>query len=326
MFNSPSDPTPDGTQFTNQDKDMVGYGDSLIKAQRPGWEAAYLDYSYLSSLLSELEKSYSRLSLQDDENNRYISIDEEIANERTSLLIKQNQDESLPTEDEFLPTDITLEDIANEAADNFLRVLRKQVEKISLFTLSRQGDLADAVGLLRFSDTVGNVKVKGDEIHLQHETMLIEHGNDSKFYGSTKSSSEIDASDVFSEAESFDKSDISGVLAFPLPKSKSFHRGDNSSLRLRRSLAFKPAPLFSGNAAFNYKDPFLLLKSALDDSSGQDKDASRRSILDPYTLIAVELLHVLRFVCINAMVSFFYNLLHRKIFQAETYSSYAFRE
>jgi len=40
---------------------MVGYGESLAKARRPGWESAYIEYGNLKSLVEEVERLYQTL-------------------------------------------------------------------------------------------------------------------------------------------------------------------------------------------------------------------------------------------------------------------------
>ena len=37
---------------------MVGYGESLLKARREGWHAAYLEYSSLKHILGEVGRLY----------------------------------------------------------------------------------------------------------------------------------------------------------------------------------------------------------------------------------------------------------------------------
>jgi SPX domain protein involved in polyphosphate accumulation len=37
---------------------MVGYGSSLRRSRRPGWEDAYLDYDALRAILEQIESLY----------------------------------------------------------------------------------------------------------------------------------------------------------------------------------------------------------------------------------------------------------------------------
>jgi len=300
---------------------MVHYGESLTRARRPGWESAYLDYSYLSFLLEDLEKTYAKLI---DHNGQINDVDEENPSETTGLLLEKSREESISIEKEQTPTYETLEEIAHEASENFLRVLRKQVEKISLFTLSRQGDLADAVGYLRFDIGALNVGLTTRTMdETDHnvasfgEQLMIAHGSDSKLYGSTyqgedsflESSENVGTSE---HSDSYHGEDSYQSMAFPLPTCTRYLQGEkdkivNSSLRLRDSLNFKPKPLFTGHSVFNSKNPLEISSKGssfeIEEERATTTSSSSTTVLDPYTLIGVELLHILRFVCINAMVS-----------------------
>lgn len=319
---------------------MVGYGESLTRARRPGWESAYLDYSYLSFLLKDLEDSYAKLMDQNDQTE----VDEENPSETTRLLSEQSRDDSRTIEKD--QTHISLEKVAHEASENFLRVLRKQVEKISLFTLSRQGDLADAVGYLRFDIGALNAGLKlrsmdqtDHNVESFGDKLLIAHGSDSKLFGATAHQTEdsfLESLDHITRSEpsdSYHGEEFYESMAFPLPTCKRYLQGEkdkilNSSLRLRDSLKFQPKPLFTGESFFNNKNPLEISTTGpgLEIEEGRPTTPTDRSssvVLDPYTLIGVELLHILRFVCINAMVRSFtisssyiliYNCVHFSCF------------
>jgi hypothetical protein len=101
----------------------------------------------------------------------------------------------------------------------------------------------------------------------------------------------------------------------------------NSSLLYRESLiTTAPRPLFTGNAVLRTRkgvdmDPIVkkevLVRNNKDDKGihvnrfipsdlvidDNDDDVSNTKTLDPFTFIGVELLHLLRFICVNAMVS-----------------------
>jgi SPX domain protein involved in polyphosphate accumulation len=99
---------------------MVNYGEALRKARRPGWEDAYLDYEELKRIRNRLEALL-------------IERDDDIA---ASLV-------SVGSESPYLQKYFELR---TEFADK----LHSEIEKISLFSLTRLGELANAVGVLRF--------------------------------------------------------------------------------------------------------------------------------------------------------------------------------
>lgn len=109
---------------------MVGFGNLIQKAKRDEWEAAYIDYDRLKSIVKDVE----RFLLMDH--------DELVSEEATALT-------SIPGTSENLSRSENLD--ALKAL--FLRELTLEVEKISLFTLQQQGKLADAIGSIRFEST-----------------------------------------------------------------------------------------------------------------------------------------------------------------------------
>ena len=96
---------------------MVAYGASLRRARRPGWEDAYLDYTALRSQLEEIE-----------------------------ALCKESATPDIQLPYGYDPNEKVVEALQKK----FLALLRKEIEKVSLFTLTRQGEIAEAVGSLRF--------------------------------------------------------------------------------------------------------------------------------------------------------------------------------
>ena len=101
---------------------MVNYGDSLRKARRLGWEDSYLDYEGLKRIRNRLEALL-------------IERDDDIA---ASLVSAASYDS--PYLQKYF-------ELRTEFADK----LHSEIEKISLFSLARLGELANAIGALRFS-------------------------------------------------------------------------------------------------------------------------------------------------------------------------------
>jgi len=100
---------------------MVNYGDALEKARRQGWEEAYLDYGGLKKIHCRLE---ALLDGRDDDTTANLTS---------------------PADRPYIQKYIELR---TEFADK----LHCEIEKISLFSLTRLGELANAIGFLRFAN------------------------------------------------------------------------------------------------------------------------------------------------------------------------------
>ncbi|VEU36731.1 unnamed protein product [Pseudo-nitzschia multistriata] len=123
---------------------MVGFGRSLKRSRRQGWEAAYLDYNKLKRILYQLERSM--LNQSNVIENR----------------ISQNDD-------------AILGDVAgrrcHQINEEFYLELGQEIEKISLFTLKIQGLLSEAIGYYRFrdDDTIKVAKLFPDNFSISRE-------------------------------------------------------------------------------------------------------------------------------------------------------------
>lgn len=91
---------------------MVGFGQSLKNSRREGWEDAYLDYERLKEILNRMELEWRQAEGDD------------------SSQIKRR---------------IAYTDFSKEFASE----LQQEIEKVLIFSLSRIGDVANAVGALR---------------------------------------------------------------------------------------------------------------------------------------------------------------------------------
>eukprot|EP00557_Chaetoceros_sp_GSL56_P005250 CAMPEP_0176505870 /NCGR_PEP_ID=MMETSP0200_2-20121128/16735_1 /TAXON_ID=947934 /ORGANISM="Chaetoceros sp., Strain GSL56" /LENGTH=1187 /DNA_ID=CAMNT_0017905473 /DNA_START=36 /DNA_END=3600 /DNA_ORIENTATION=+ len=448
---------------------MVGYGNSLERARRPGWDAAYLDYASLKSLLEEVERlhdidgwdaaylDYASLKSLleeverlhtaatrapgggDDVNgsngnghshgsytskrgdfltapassgvgkectvagNNNTNSSELVAllgttasisplmqqqgagavstissksDDPTNLFLKTVVEGDM--EEENLAASTTLikspkqriQFQAYEASELFLSTLRKEVEKVSLFALSRQGELADAVGSLRFNPPLddGGAGGRGDELSksshpLFQKNLTVRHDSKSHHDGGDYGSIQEEQHNHQSfrsdtnlanddEGHSFEPEDgpMANELWFLLPtitpgrttSTSSASGGStvtttNSSLLFRESLetSTAPRPLFTGDAILRTKNGdsstkwrqpgSTTMNAALSISNGgaeqeeceegRDAEGARGGgtphhheggeqcydCLDPFTFIGVELLHLLRFICVNAM-------------------------
>ena len=89
---------------------MVGFGQSLQDTRRQGWEAAYLDYGCLQEILNQMEAECIKLE--------------------SKLMDNQSSED--------------YESQINELSNQFTSKLQQEIEKVSLFSLSKIGDVANA--------------------------------------------------------------------------------------------------------------------------------------------------------------------------------------
>jgi len=113
---------------------MVGYGAVLDRSRRPVWSTAYLDYEGLKSILNHLDDAVldnsERLSHHHRNARRY--------NDTTTDVV------------------VTIDDNVRLHSRAFTNKLHVEIEKVTLFCLSRLGDLAHSLGALRFDETNGS--------------------------------------------------------------------------------------------------------------------------------------------------------------------------
>lgn len=116
---------------------MVLYGNSLRLARRSGWEEAYIDYDKLQDSLRKIDELFhaSVPVHQDEQQSR---------EERTPLIV--GHIENAHGESLFSQL-VTL-------GQAFMMELQSEIEKVSLFYLKKQGELADIVGAVRFNQSL----------------------------------------------------------------------------------------------------------------------------------------------------------------------------
>ena len=111
---------------------MVGYGNALRNAKRTEWDNAYINYDNLKVYLEEIETIIKRFGLN-SQHTEQIS------------LISQEQD------------DYNQDDGISRPLGRLLHMfhidLQREIEKVSLFVLARQGEIGNAVGFLSFDNT-----------------------------------------------------------------------------------------------------------------------------------------------------------------------------
>jgi len=213
---------------------MVAYGATLRRSRRLGWEDAYLEYENLRSLLEEIE-----------------------------ALCKESATPAIALPPGYDPN----EDAVDSLEEQFLQKLRKEIEKVSLFTLTRQGEIAEAVGSLRF----------GPDSNLTIQPSLLSKHRLVPQVGMSVDVDEYpDHDDIPKAPDSYDSEEAAllprgSVVAGPLKTPKPAPKSVSAPRR----------PMFRN------------------DVMSQVRNSA--STADAYTALGVELLHLLKFVCVNAM-------------------------
>jgi len=134
---------------------MVNYGKSLRNARRQEWEDAYLDYDRLKTALYRMDPSASIRDGQVQEEY------EDGAGEETPLLLTSPAVSAASShardQQERLSQPISAFSLNEllETGKAFLAELHTEIEKVTLFSLKKQGEIADQVGSLRFEHYSG---------------------------------------------------------------------------------------------------------------------------------------------------------------------------
>jgi len=214
---------------------MVGFGQSIRDARRQGWEGAYLDYERLKDVLHQMQIECDKLesNLTDDDGSQ-------------SSFIQQY----------------------SELSNQFTSNLQQEIEKVSLFSLSKTGGVANAIGALRCMHRKDDGSVKNAQ--LSPESII-------------RSSSERDEGD--GKGFNFDEFGERGSL---LPASDRRHYSD-----LRSSYR---SSMISNDDIFSSEKLMSLVGHEIDSECDKEKD-----IHDVYSELGVELLHLLKFNCLNSV-------------------------
>jgi len=191
---------------------------------------------------------------------------------------------------------------ARQLAERFLGRLQSEVEKISLFSLARQGELADTIGSLRFGEQTlrGNTTLNDDRYsqHLRDASSAaaaldtISYTNDPHYLHPSASSSSNDESEDNNERANNTEHRYVRNPSSTAPT----RRGVKSFSRSQRRNDFyhqlDSPPHSSNQPMFHRWDLFagedLMLSTGVDEA-------------DAYVNVGVELLHLLRYISINAM-------------------------
>ncbi len=278
---------------------MVGYGTQLLKARRPGWEMAYLDYNELKLLLDELDKVIFKFCSMAE--------DDLMCSEKSSLLDYSHQHNSLHSSSHIE----TYQEELSSKAEQFLYLLRKEVEKVSLYSILRQGELADAIGSLRFNF---DEKKEGDVELGRKLTLRYYSEKESFFEAVTDEDSGEKVLSSAAEATLFhDLSALLPNLGSSSPSHESIRFKDATNLNIESRLMFAGSGVFNPIEHNSITNSNLATNPSVDESDNcwipitEDGSEDSYKVTEPdhtddYTIVAVEVLHLLRYICINAMV------------------------
>eukprot|EP00934_Nitzschia_sp_Nitz4_P008428 Nitzschia sp. Nitz4//scaffold374_size14026//8812//11579//NITZ4_008960-RA/size14026-augustus-gene-0.12-mRNA-1//-1//CDS//3329549626//8418//frame0 len=125
---------------------MVNYGNAIVRSQRVGWENAYLAYNDLKSIVERIER---RLIERRDS----VVGDSPVDPTSSSSLVDFRASGDLNEAGDLETSEAIAGQNTDELKRQFFAALQLEIEKISLFTLKIQGELADSVGSLRFQET-----------------------------------------------------------------------------------------------------------------------------------------------------------------------------
>lgn len=117
---------------------MVKFGKAIEKARRSGWENAYLDYNGLKQIIEDIE---GILWSRDSERTRLLG------NNAGSAVVEVSKPDIMGR-----ASSAGIKQIEH-LKDAFFQKLQVEIEKVSLFSLKKKGQLADAVGAARFEDS-----------------------------------------------------------------------------------------------------------------------------------------------------------------------------
>ncbi len=220
---------------------MVGFGESLRYARRQGWGGAYLDYECLKEILNQMEAECAKLESK--------SIDDRPSEDEGSEYSSKKY---------------------SELSNLFASKLQREIEKVSLFSLSKIGDVANAVGALRCMHRKEDGSVKYAQEELDPESSI-------------KRSSEQNGGD--GKGFNFDEFGERGSL---LPVSDRRSYSDLRSSSRRSSM--------TSNELFSKEKLVSLVGHQINSECVKEKD-----IHEVYSELGVELLHLLKFNCLNSV-------------------------
>jgi hypothetical protein len=226
---------------------MVGFGAVLDRSQRQAWSTAYLDYEGLKSILKHL-------------NNAVLDNSERLTNHPPPNGRSYTNDHT--TDDVVI-----IDDNVRQYSKAFMNKLHVEIEKVTLFCLSRLGDLAHSLGTLRFDETTNNTNNR--RIAFAPTLDVAENGvddhNDEEW--------RVESSQQLGERQSL------------LPKTNMPQQQRTTS------------SLWKSNDIMFHSETLSIHRR----SSNDDNNTTNIDKFGTYARIGVELLHLLKFATLNAV-------------------------
>jgi len=238
---------------------MVAYSAKLQQARRPGWEEAYLDYARLKQSLLEGDLEAAVLEADNEE--------QRVGGSNSSRMS-------------------TIE----AARRRFLGALETEIEKVSLFTLSRQGELADAVGAYRFP---------------AYQISRIDHRVPPAPPPPPPEASPSDW--LLSPITKRSGEPVAPLPSFLRTSSRSDGQPTTEAAAAAAASTTVPTrPMFRATESLsvNFGDDGAVVVSQqqVNNPAAPPPPPNNTSMmLDGYTRIAIELLHLLRYICVNGI-------------------------
>jgi hypothetical protein len=251
---------------------MVGFGAVLERSRRPVWGTAYLDYEGLKSILYKLEvavvENSARLSFQ-----------------------PQDLTPDFP--------DVIDEDVRRYSTE-FMSKLHSEIEKVTLFCLSRLGDLAHSLGALRFDTDTHAYPDEDhdvDDVECAKKTGAVAEGAEENTKRTTNHRG-INLNDPGERDSLLTVADGAEEIMKRTTNHGGFNPNDPgerhpllTTTGSRSYIGMSPSPMMVANL-FHREDLDTLIGSRSNDVD--DK-------FGVYANIGVELLHLLKFSCMNAV-------------------------
>lgn len=236
---------------------MVGFGAVLDRSRRQLWGNAYLDYEGLKAILNRLNDAVvdnsARLSVQ--------------------VLTKTS---------ETTPAIIIDEDVRRYSSE-FMSKLHSEIEKVTLFCLSRLGDLAHSLGALRFDDDQDTLfeNPKGDV----ENAAVLDRAENGSSRDQRHDVFQSNGMDTHEEEEwRCELGERDSLL--PVDNGRRYNADNGQRYNDR------PSSLWRSNVNHLFHSEILSIRERSNDSN--DK-------FGVYAKIGVELLHLLKFATLNAV-------------------------
>ena len=235
---------------------MVGFGAVLDRSRRQVWSTAYLDYEGLKLILDHLDDAV----LDNSERLTNHHPNARRVNDATDVVI--------------------IDDNVRLHSKEFMNKLHVEIEKVTLFCLSRLGDLAHSLGALRFDETNSNNKNDNNRRGVLFAPTLDRAEN---------------GLDDHEEEKWRVESQPMGERQSLIPRKNTpptYINNNNVTPRQQRTAS----SLWKSNDVMFHSETLSIHRR-----SSRDDDDNTMDKFGVYARIGVELLHLLKFATLNAV-------------------------